>query len=110
MLSKARNSRSRKVFVSCGVKWMGTGEDHLMNIAYVFYIYMCGFIFPLAIIFTCYLKIIKTTKQKVTMRYFNHQSCSCLKSQMTQTAANQTRRQARDKKLTIMVAAMVSKI
>merc|ERR1719318_1062058 len=24
--------------VSCGVKWMGTGEDHAMNITYAFYI------------------------------------------------------------------------
>ena len=45
---------------------MGTGEDQVMNIAYVFYIYMLGFIFPLAIISTCYLKIIKTIKQKVS--------------------------------------------
>ena len=44
---------------------MGTGEDHAMNITYVFYIYMFGFIVPLAIIFTCYLKIIKTIKLKV---------------------------------------------
>ena len=44
---------------------MGTGEDHIMNITYVFYIYMFGFIFPLTIIFTCYLKIIKTIKLKV---------------------------------------------
>ena len=44
---------------------MGKGEDHEMNIAYVFYIYMFGFIFPLAIIFTSYLKIIKTIKLKV---------------------------------------------
>ena len=57
---------------------MGTGEDHVMNIAYVFYIYMCGFIFPLAIIFTCYLKIIKTLKQKVTVRKFSHQCQSPL--------------------------------
>ena len=74
---------------------MGTGEDHAMNIAYVFFIYMFGFILPLAIIFTCYLNIIKTIK---------------LKSQMTQTAANQTSRAARDRKLTIMVAAMVSQM
>jgi len=78
--------------VSCGVKWMGTGEDHAMNITYVFYIYMFGFIVPLTIIFTCYLKIIKTIK---------------LKSQQTQTAANQSSRQARDRKLTIMVAVML---
>ena len=44
---------------------MGTGEDHAMNIAYVFYIYMFGFIVPFAIIFTCYLKIIKTITIKV---------------------------------------------
>ena len=44
---------------------MGTGEDHLMNIAYIFFIYMFGFIFPLNIIFTSYLKIIKTIKLKV---------------------------------------------
>ena len=44
---------------------MGTGEDHTMSIGYVFYIYMFGFIFPFAIIFTCYLKIIKTIKIKV---------------------------------------------
>ena len=44
---------------------MGTGEDHTMSIGYVFYIYMFGFIFPFAIIFTCYLKITKTIRLKV---------------------------------------------
>ena len=48
---------------------MGTGEDSHMNKAYVFFIYMFGFIVPLAIIFTCYLKIIKTIKLKVHGNY-----------------------------------------
>ena len=32
----------------------------MMHMAYVFYIYMFGFILPAAIIITCYVKIIKT--------------------------------------------------
>ena len=45
---------------------MGKEDDHWMNIAYVFYIYIFGFIIPLAIISTSYLKIIKTLKLKVS--------------------------------------------
>ena len=45
---------------------MWKGDNHWMNISYVFYIYMFGFIIPLAIISTSYLKIIKTLKLKVS--------------------------------------------
>ena len=45
---------------------MGKGDNHWMNIAYVFYIYMFGFVIPLAIISTSYLKIIKTIRLKVS--------------------------------------------
>ena len=47
---------------SCGVKWDGTGIDPMLHISYVFYIYMFGFIIPVSIILTCYVKIIKTIK------------------------------------------------
>ena len=47
---------------------MGTGEDHAKSVGYVIYIYMFGFTFPIVIIFTSYLRIIKTIKQKVISR------------------------------------------
>ena len=53
-------------YYSCGVKWVGSGENPTLHMAYVFFIYMFGFILPVAIIFTSYLKIIKTIKLKVS--------------------------------------------
>ena len=50
------------LFYSCGVKWDGAGKNPLLHISYVFYIYMFGFIIPVSIILTCYVKIIKTIK------------------------------------------------
>ena len=64
-MTREKIPEKRSGCCSCGVRWMGTGEDPDMNKAYVFFIYMFGFIVPLAIIFTCYLKIIKTIKLKV---------------------------------------------
>ena len=47
----------------------------MLHMAYVFYIYMFGFILPVAIIFTSYLKIIKTIKLKV--KYLPHINYKC---------------------------------
>ena len=52
-------------FSSCGVKWVGSEDDRLHHMAYMFYIYMFGFIIPVSIVFSSYLKIVKTLKQKV---------------------------------------------
>ena len=56
------------VCYSCGVKWDGSGEDPMMHMAYVFYIYMFGFTLPVAIILTCYVKIIKTIQFTVSIQ------------------------------------------
>ena len=40
----------------------------MMHMAYVFYIYMFGFIIPVAIILTCYDKIIKTIQFTVNIQ------------------------------------------
>ena len=40
----------------------------MMHMAYVFYIYMFGFIIPVAIILTCYVKIIKTIQFTVNIQ------------------------------------------
>ena len=54
---------------SCGVKWDGSGEDPMTHMAYVFYIYVFGFILPVSIIFSSYIKIIKTIKLQVTLSH-----------------------------------------
>ena len=79
---------------SCGVKWSGIGEDLTMHVTYVFFIYLFGFIIPVSIIFTSYLKIIKTIKIKARIRASSSRS------------VNQTRLE-KDRKLTVMVAVMV---
>ena len=54
------------LYSSCGVKWNPSGEDPMMHMTYVFFIYMFGFIIPVTVIFTSYFKIIKTIKLKVS--------------------------------------------
>ena len=58
------------LYSSCGVKWDPSGEDLRMHITFIFFIYMFGFIIPMVIIFTSYLKIIKTIKLKVWLFLF----------------------------------------
>ena len=65
---------------SCGVKWDGDGEDPMLHISYVLYIYMFGFIFPVSIILTCYVKIIKTIKFTVSIRNFSLGPCTKTKT------------------------------
>ena len=84
-----------------------------MHMAYVFYIYLFGFILPVVIIFNCYLKIIRTIKFKV-----KYGEGSLLMMSDNETFQNIRRtsssspglqgRVNKDRKLTIMVAVMVS--
>ncbi|XP_023344028.1 rhodopsin, GQ-coupled [Eurytemora carolleeae] len=46
--------------VSCGVKWAQADQNPVEHISFVAYIYMLGFVIPVIIIFTSYLKIIRT--------------------------------------------------
>ena len=50
---------------SCNVAWSGAGEKVVSHLSYVAFIYVFGFIIPVSIIVTCYVKIIKTVKLKV---------------------------------------------
>jgi len=86
--------------VSCGLKWDVTDTElgPVMYMAYVIYIYMFGFIIPVAIILTCYVKIIKTIKFTSIRRTSNS---STWKSPGLQS------RVEKDRKLTIMVAVMI---
>ena len=60
---------------SCGVKWAGSEEsDFVLNMSYVFFIYIFGFILPLAVISTSYMKIIRSTSYLVTKTFILHSS------------------------------------
>jgi len=48
--------------VSCGVKWKPGAQSPALQMSYIAYIYCLGFIIPIIIIFTSYIKIIKTIK------------------------------------------------
>ena len=50
------------------MKWDGVGENKQVHMAYVFFIYVLGFIIPFTIIFTSYFKIVKTLKLKVIVK------------------------------------------
>ena len=104
------------LFLSCGVKWSGSGVDPMDHLSYVAYIYTFGFIVPVTIIFTSYYKIIKTVKYKVrgnpdaaSRLHTAHAQASLIKATggvKWQSPSNKSR-QERDRRLTSMVAVMI---
>ena len=56
--------RFSETIYSCGVIWSGQESSQpAITVSYIIFIYFLGFIFPLAIISTSYLKIIKTIRK-----------------------------------------------
>ena len=56
--------RLSETIYSCGVIWSGDESSHsAISVSYIIFIYFLGFIFPLVIISTSYLKIIKTIRK-----------------------------------------------
>ena len=92
---------------SCGVVWAGKDSDlPSSSILYIIFIYMFGFVFPLVIISTSYLKIIKTIRKDLFIKKINWKSRYRLKTRHSGSTKSNTR-QNRDRRLTIMVAVMV---
>ena len=96
--------RSIAVFTfnfSCGVKWNVGGSHPLAHFSYVTYIYTFGFLIPVTIIFTSYYKIIKAIKYKASLMKATGVNTQCF------SPGNKSRIE-KDRRLTIMVAIMVS--
>ena len=69
-IAKHSPERSQLNYFSCGVIWRGEeSSQSAVTISYIIFIYLLGFICPLVIISTSYLKIIKTIR-KVTTKIF----------------------------------------
>ena len=87
--------------------WAGEQSSHSGHtISYIVFIYLLGFVFPLAIISTSYLKIIKTIRKIALKNIYNSQPVYRLKGRQPGTTQSSSR-VTRDRRLTVLVAVMV---